>query len=175
MRLHCLILTIGLAIAVTSNGIGATTNDITEATTVKSNLIHDALSSLHVPTRELSDDDTALEERRGFGATGHGHAIGGGGHVVSGGEGGYAVGTGGGDTATGGGHMYGDTATGGGHMYMYGAYTSGARTNNGSMNSDKVEKKCNKFVNWWKRLFNKNVEKCQETDDEDEDIRRLRA
>ncbi|KAG3067106.1 hypothetical protein PI125_g23717 [Phytophthora idaei] len=142
MHLLRLVLTAAFTVVAVSSGISTNANEITRATTAKSTLIHDAVPSLQVATRELSDEDAALEERRGGGGGG-GHGVaGGGGHVTTGG-----VGDGGG----------GYTATGGGHVY-------GTHTSTGLMNTNGVthykEKKCNRFTNWWKRLFNKNIPKC---------------
>jgi hypothetical protein len=93
------------------------------------------------------------EERRG----GVGHAISGG-HLGGGGD------TGGG-TGTGGGTVYG-THTSIGLMYPNGHSAS------------KTKKKCNRFTNWFKRLFDKSIKKCPkkgEEDTETETTRRLRA
>ncbi|KAG7388989.1 hypothetical protein PHYPSEUDO_011452 [Phytophthora pseudosyringae] len=167
MRLLHLVVTVAVGLAAVSNGITTTANEIIETTTATSNSIHDAALDLHVATRDLSD-----EERRG--AVGGGHATtGGGGHAVSGGGGHVTTittGGGGGDTTTttGGG---GDTTYGGGNVY--GTHTSVGLMNTNSV-SGRTTKKCNRFTNWFKRLFNKNVEKCPKKDEE-EVTRRLRA
>ncbi|ETK92901.1 hypothetical protein F441_03913 [Phytophthora nicotianae CJ01A1] len=48
----------------------------------------------------------------------------------------------------------------------------GTHTSIGLMNSNGVthDGECNRFTNWWKRLFNKSIKKCDE-----EDTRRLRS
>ncbi|KAF1776558.1 hypothetical protein GQ600_9791 [Phytophthora cactorum] len=80
MHLLRLLLTAAVTVVAVSNGISANANEITRATTAKSTLIHDAVPSLQVATRELSDEDAALEERRGVAAGGH--ARGGGGEEM---------------------------------------------------------------------------------------------
>ncbi|KAG7388993.1 hypothetical protein PHYPSEUDO_011456 [Phytophthora pseudosyringae] len=188
MRLLHLVVTIAVGLAAVSNGITTTANEIIETTTAKSNSIHDAALDPHVATRELSGDDAQLEERRGGGGGGGGHGGGGGGHG-GGGGGGHGVsgggghvttatGGGGGDGTTGGGHATtttgggGDTTYGGGRVY--GTHTSIGLMNTNSVSDRKTKKKCNRFTNWFKRLFNKNVKKCPKKDEE-EVTRRLRA
>ncbi|KAG3198351.1 hypothetical protein PC129_g24378 [Phytophthora cactorum] len=187
MHLLRLVLTAAFTVVAVSRGISANANEITRTTTAKSTLIHDAVPSLQVATRELSDEDAALEERRGGGGGGGGHGGGGGGggHGGGGGGGGGHGGGGGGGggghgVAGGGGHVTtggvgdggggGYTATGGGHVY-------GTHTSTGLMNTNGVthykEKKCNRFTNWWKRLFNKQIPKCPKK--KEEYTRRLRA
>ncbi|OWZ15717.1 hypothetical protein PHMEG_00010587, partial [Phytophthora megakarya] len=88
----------------------------------------------------------------------------------TGGTGGDGTTTTGGDgttTTTGG---DGTTTTTGGHVY-------GTHTSIGLMNTNSVthkEKKCNRFTNWWKRLFDRSIKKCPKEKNEDEE-RRLRA
>ncbi|KAL3659194.1 hypothetical protein V7S43_015772 [Phytophthora oleae] len=148
MHLLRLVLTFVVALAVVSNGTPASANEITTVTTVKSSLIQDAAtSSDNKATRELTDLE-GDEERQGGGRGGRG-----------GGGRGTSRGTGGGTGYTGG----------------YG-YTYGTHTNIGFMNTNRISerhKKCNRFVNWFKRLFNKNIKKCPKKKDEDK--RRLRA
>ncbi|KAG1696896.1 hypothetical protein DVH05_017804 [Phytophthora capsici] len=67
-------------------------------------------------------------------------------------------------TTTGGG---GTTTTGGGHVYpggyVYGAHR-GAHSGSGTY---KKKKKCNRFTNWFKRLFNKDIKKCPKKGEEE--------
>ncbi|KAG6948115.1 hypothetical protein JG688_00015240 [Phytophthora aleatoria] len=143
MHLLRFVLTAAFTVVAVSRGISANANEITRATTAKSTLIHDAVPSLQVATRELSDEDAALEERRGVAAGGHargGGGGGGGGHVTTGGDGGGGV-------------------------------TTGGLNTNGVTHYK--EKKCNRILNWWKRLFSDKIKKCPE--EEEEDTRRLRV
>ncbi|ETN14435.1 hypothetical protein PPTG_22122 [Phytophthora nicotianae INRA-310] len=152
-----LVLIVAVSVVAVSNEISANANEVTETTTTKSTLMHDAVPSLHEATRELSDDDAALEERRGGGGGGGGggQGVGGGaGHITTGGiEGGDST-----------------TTTGGGGI-------SRPNTSIGLMNTNGVtshkEKKCNRFFNWWRRLFDKSIPKCPKKTKEDK--RRLRV
>ncbi|ETP40888.1 hypothetical protein F442_11841 [Phytophthora nicotianae P10297] len=66
----------------------------------------------------------------------------------------------------------GDTPIGGGRVHP-----AGANSNTGSMNTngvaDQKEEKCDRFVNWFKRLFDKSIKKCPK--EVEEDMRRLRT
>ncbi|KAG7388991.1 hypothetical protein PHYPSEUDO_011454 [Phytophthora pseudosyringae] len=64
MHLLHLVVTVAVGLAAVSNGITTIANEIIETTTAKSNSINDAALGPHVATRELSDDDAELEERR---------------------------------------------------------------------------------------------------------------
>ncbi|KAF1776559.1 hypothetical protein GQ600_9792 [Phytophthora cactorum] len=64
---------------------------------------------------------------------------------------------------------------GGGRWTTY--YYGGGNPSLGLMNTNGVtrykEKKCNRFTNWFKRLFNKKIKKCPKK--KEEDSRRLRG
>ncbi|KAG2782756.1 hypothetical protein PC129_g17762 [Phytophthora cactorum] len=194
MHLLRLLLTAAVTVVAVSNGISANANEITRATTAKSTLIHDAVPSLQVATRELSDEDAALEERRGVAAGGHARGgggvttggDGGGGGVTTGGDGGGGVttgGDGGGGVTTGGDGGGGYTATRGG--FVNGAPTITRSNTTTELNTTTglntigvthyKEKKCNRILNWWKRLFSDKIKECPEEEEEEEDTRRLRV
>ncbi|EGZ07923.1 hypothetical protein PHYSODRAFT_355973 [Phytophthora sojae] len=68
------------------------------------------------------------------------------------------------------------TSTGG---QIHGTHTSIGLMYPNELSRRKYKKKCNRFTNWWKRLFDKSVKKCPkkgEGDEEEETLtRRLRA
>ncbi|KAL3659227.1 hypothetical protein V7S43_015805 [Phytophthora oleae] len=172
MRLLHLVVAIAASVAAIGNDITTFANEVTETNT-RANLILDTALSHDVAIRKLPGYDEELEERRGGGGHGGG-GHGGGGHGVSGGHavsGGDGVSGGHATTTTGGGDT---TTTGGGYVYrggyVYGTH-NGAHSDSGSR---KKKKKCNRFTNWFKRLFNKNIKKCPKKGEE-EDTRRLRA
>ncbi|KAG2975158.1 hypothetical protein PC121_g6559 [Phytophthora cactorum] len=202
MHLLRLLLTAAVTVVAVSNGISANANEITRATTAKSTLIHDAVPSLQVATRELSDEDAALEERRGVAAGGHARGgggvttggDGGGGGVTTGGDGGGGVttgGDGGGGVTTGGDGGGGVTTEGGvttggdgggGYTATRGGFVNGAPTITRSNTTTELntttglntigvthykEKKCNRILNWWKRLFSDKIKECPEEEEED--------
>ncbi|KAF1778050.1 hypothetical protein GQ600_16071 [Phytophthora cactorum] len=182
MHLLRLLLTAAVTVVAVSNGISANANEITRATTAKSTLIHDAVPSLQVATRELSDEDAALEERRGVAAGGHARGgggvttggDGGGGGVTTGGDGGGGVttgGDGGGGVTTGG--------DGGRTPTITRSNTTTELNTTTGLNTIGVthykEKKCNRILNWWKRLFSDKIKECPEEEEEEEDTRRLRV
>ncbi|KAG7388992.1 hypothetical protein PHYPSEUDO_011455 [Phytophthora pseudosyringae] len=55
---------------------------------------------------------------------------------------------------------------------IYGTHTSIGLMNTNSVSHRKTNK-CNRFTNWFKRLFNKKIKKCPKEDEEG--TRRLRA
>ncbi|ETP12799.1 hypothetical protein F441_11881, partial [Phytophthora nicotianae CJ01A1] len=181
MRLLLPVLAVAVTLVAARSDSAVTVNEISKTASTKSTVIHNAVPGLHVATRELSGDDATFEERRGGGGHGGGHGGGGGGgggghggHGVSGGgEGGHGVSGGdGGGYATTTGDGGGDTPIGGGRVHP-----AGANSNTGSMNTngvaDQKEEKCDRFVNWFKRLFDKSIKKCPK--EVEEDMRRLRT
>ncbi|KAF1776555.1 hypothetical protein GQ600_1640 [Phytophthora cactorum] len=151
LRLLRLVLAIAIILLGVSNGITAA-HAIAETTTAESNLIHGAVRSYHAATRELSDQDSD-EDRKG----GRGEVVVEAEVVVGWRRSGWRRSGGGGRWTT----------------YYYG----GGNPSLGLMNTNGVtrykEKKCNRFTNWFKRLFNKKIKKCPKK--KEEDSRRLRG
>ncbi|KAG6612033.1 uncharacterized protein IUM83_17447 [Phytophthora cinnamomi] len=115
-------------------------------TTAAAESLQDSDPSYQIVTRALVGDDTALEEEERKGGGGRGGGRGGGGRSTSRGT----------------------------SPRVYGPYTSIGLMYPNELSHRKTKKKCNRFTNWWKRLFDKSVKKCPKKGEE-EGTRRLRA
>ncbi|KAF4046950.1 hypothetical protein GN244_ATG00598 [Phytophthora infestans] len=144
-----LVIVIGIMLGV-SNGFTAN-HAISDISMAESDLFHGATNTNHVATRELSGHESD-EDRRGGGRGGGGRGGGGGGR-------------GGRGTST--------RGTGRRNYYYYG----GGNPSIGLWNTNGVtrhkEKKCNRFTNWFKRLFNKSIPKCPKK--KEKEMRHLRG
>ncbi|KAF1776557.1 hypothetical protein GQ600_1643 [Phytophthora cactorum] len=119
------------------NGISANANEITRATTAKSTLIHDAVPSLQVATRELSDEDAARRWRRRSNYRRWRRRV----------------------------HSNQRGFVNGAPTITRSNTTTELNTTTG-LNTIGVthykEKKCNRILNWWKRLFSDKIKECPE-------------